>query len=106
MRPTVHVDLLLPVADNDGHPFPTDAIASFETHLLALAGGFTRKGRVAGVWRDPDGRVFRDTSRLYSLTVPREAAARIASSIDRFVRDAFRQQASFVELLPTVATAF
>lgn len=106
MRPTVHVDLLVPVADNDGHPFHPDTLASFEAHLLALAGGFTRKGEVAGVWRDEAGRTYRDRSWLYSLTVPRERATVIATTLDRSIRDAFRQEASFVELLPTVATAF
>lgn len=106
MRPTVHVDLLVPVADNDGHPFHPDTLASFEAHLLALAGGFTRKGEVAGVWRDEAGRTYRDRSRLYSLTVPRERATAIATTLDRSIRDAFRQEASFVELLPTVATTF
>jgi hypothetical protein len=106
MRPTTHVDLLLPVRDNDGQLFSPAEIAAFETQLLALAGGFTRKGEVAGVWRDGAGRVYRDRSRLYSLTVPRHAAASIARAIDRAVRSAFRQEASFVELLPTLATAF
>lgn len=106
MRPTTHVDLLLPVRDNDGQHFSPAEIAAFETQLLTLAGGFTRKGEVAGVWRDSAGRVYRDRSRLYSLTVPRSAAASIARAIDRAVRSAFRQEASFVELLPTLATAF
>ncbi|MCL4808843.1 MAG: hypothetical protein KJ062_13825 [Thermoanaerobaculia bacterium] len=105
MRPTTHVDLLLPVRDNDGQPFSPAEVAAFETQLLTLAGGFTRKGEVAGVWRDSAGRVYRDRSRLYSLTVPRSAAASIARAIDRTVRSAFRQEASFVELLPTLATA-
>jgi hypothetical protein len=106
MRSTTHVDLLLPVADNDGQPFSRAAIASFEAQLLALAGGFTRKGEVAGVWRDDAGRVYQDRSQLYSLTVPRGTAAAIARKIDTYVRRVFRQQASFVELLPTLATAF
>lgn len=106
MRTTTHVDLLLPVADNDGNIFSPAAIASFEAQLLALAGGFTRKGEVAGVWRDDAGRVYQDQSRLYSLTVPRRRAGAIVREIDRFVREAFRQKASFVELLPTLATAF
>jgi hypothetical protein len=38
--------------------------------------------------------------------VPRGTAAAIARKIDAYVRRVFRQQASFVELLPTLATAF
>lgn len=41
MRSTVHVDILVPLADNDGRPFPHTAFHTFEHFLGVLVGGFT-----------------------------------------------------------------
>ena len=106
MRPTTRLELLIPLVDNDGVPFADPAFADFEDFLITAAGGFTRRGDVEGAWRSPDGRVMRDRSRSYVVTVPEDITDRAASSIDQYVRRQFRQQAAFVETLPARAVAF
>lgn len=106
MRPTTRLELLIPLADNDGVPFPDTSFADFEDFLVTTAGGFTRRGDVEGAWKSPDGHVMRDRSRSYVVTVPENLTDRAASSIDQYVRRQFRQQAAFVETLPARAVAF
>ena len=106
MRDTTRLELLVPLADNDGVPFSNSAFASFEAFLVDTAGGFTRRGDVEGAWKAPDGRVMRDRSRSYVVTVPEHLADHVASAIDHYVRRQFRQQAAFVESLPARAVAF
>lgn len=106
VRDTTRLELLVPLADNDGVPFSDSAFASFEDFLVDTAGGFTRRGDVEGAWRAPDGQVMRDRSRSYVVTVPEHLTDRVASAIDHYVRRQFRQQAAFVETLPARAVAF
>jgi len=107
MRSTVHVDILVPLADNDGDPFPASAFNTLEHFLTILCGGFTRRGDVEGVWRSPDtGAVMRDRSRSYVVTLPAEDADEQITRIESFIRRYFRQEAAFLELTPTRATVF
>ena len=106
MRETTRLEFLVPIADNEGTPFLDAAFATFEDFLLDLAGGFTFRGQVDGAWRAPDGRVLRDTSRSYVISVPEARANQVATSIDHEVRRRFRQEATFLEQLPTRALAF
>ena len=107
MRPMMHVDILVPLADNDGDPFPHTAFDTLEHFLTILCGGFTRRGDVEGAWRSPDtGTVMRDRSRSYVVTLPAEEADEQIARIESFIRRYFRQEAAFLELTPTRATAF
>ncbi len=107
MRPTVHVDILVPLADNDGRPFPHAAFHTFEHFLGVLAGGFTRRGDVVGAWRSPtSGELMRDQSRSCAITLDAATAEEQIHRIDSFIRRYFRQEAAFLELTPTRATAF
>jgi hypothetical protein len=106
MRPTVHLDLLVPLRDNDGVPFTDAEFETFEEYLLSTAGGFTRRADVEGVWRSPDGVVMRDRSRAYALTLPKEVADLQMSLLTVYIRKQFRQEAAFVEQTSTLATAF
>jgi len=106
MRPTVHLDLLVPLRDNDGVPFTDADFERFEDYLLSLAGGFTRRADVEGVWRSPAGAVMRDRSRAYALTLPKHVADLQMSLLTVYIREQFRQEAAFVEQTPTRASAF
>jgi hypothetical protein len=107
MRNTVHVDVLVPLYGNDdGQPFSLSAFDQLEAFLLGIAGGFTRHGDVEGAWRSPDGRVFRDASRAYALSLSETDADGIARSIDAYICEHFAQEAAYLELVPTRATAF
>jgi hypothetical protein len=106
MRDSVHVDVLVPLLDNEGVAFPESAFDAFERVLLNLAGGYTCRGTVEGAWRAPDGTVMRDVSRSYVVTLDARDAAQQIERIDRFIRAYFRQHAAFLELTPTKATVF
>lgn len=106
MRNTVHLDVLVPLGGNDGHPFPASAFDQLEAFLLGLTGGFTRRGDVEGAWKSPEGRVYRDVSRAYALSLPEAEAERIAGSLDVYIRKHFGQEAAYLELVPTRATVF
>jgi hypothetical protein len=106
MQNMLHVDLLVPLAGNDGRPFQPLDFLLFESFLLDVASGFTRRGIVDGAWRSSEGEVFFDQSRAYSVSVPVSGAEDAVRKIDTYIRTQFQQQAAFVELLPTRATAF
>lgn len=105
MRPTRKLDVLIPVADNDGHPFSPEDFAALEGLLLSLAGGYTNHGKLTGAWRSPSGQVFTDETRAYSVTVPADVAESVASAISRFVTGHFRQEATWIEFTPTFLAA-
>jgi hypothetical protein len=102
----LHVDVLVPLANNDGQQFQPLDFLLFESFLLDVASGFTRRGIVDGAWRSPEGEVFYDQSRAYSVSVPTSDAENAVRKIDTYIRTNFDQQAAFVELLPTRAIAF
>lgn len=107
MRTTTRVDILVPLADNDGRPFLPTAFHTFENFLATLCGGFTRRGDVEGAWRSPDtGEIMRDRSRSYVITLAAEGADEQIAKIERFICRYFRQQAAFLELTQTQATVF
>lgn len=106
MRDTQRLAFLVPVADNSGQPFLDSLFADLEELLVSVAGGFTRRSDVTGAWRAPNGEIYRDTSRDYTVTVPTDDAASVATSINRFVRTAFRQLAVLIEATPTTSAAF
>lgn len=106
MQSHTRLELLVPLADNSGTPFADSTFAAFEDLLVNVAGGFTRRPDVEGAWKAPDGRVIRDRSRSYVVSVPDAVADRTASILDTQVRRRFRQEATFLESTPTRAVAF
>lgn len=107
MRSMTHVDILVPLADNDGNAFPQSAFSTLEHFFTELCGGFTRRGDVEGAWRSPEtGEVMRDRSRSYVVTLPVEEAEEQIARIESFIRRFFRQEAAFLELTNTRATVF
>jgi hypothetical protein len=107
MRTTTRVDILVPLADNDGRLFPATRFHTFENFLATLCGGFTRRGNVEGVWRSPDtGIIMRDRSRSYVVTLSAENADEQIAQIESFICRYFRQEAAFLELTQTRATVF
>lgn len=110
MRRTVHLDLLVPIRDNNGGPFTDADFDAFEDFLLTTAGGFTRRGDVEGAWRSPEGITMgitmRDRSRAYTLILPEERAAMLMSLVSDYITSQFRQEAAYVEQIPTLAAVF
>lgn len=86
LRPAVSLDILVPVTDDEGVPFPDSLFATFEHHVVDLTGGITRRGDVEGIWRRPDGSFQRERSRSYTTTADTVVAEWIARTIDRLIR--------------------
>lgn len=59
--------VIIPDADNNGRSLAS-AQRDIEHQLLKLVGGFT-VDTVRGAWRDERGKVYRDTSKRYTLAV-------------------------------------
>lgn len=106
MRTTQRLDFLVPVTDNDGQAFSEADFTAFEEFLVDLAGGFTRHGDVTGAWRSPSGLLYRDRSRSYSVAVPADRAAGVASTLHHAITHQFRQEAAMIEATPTFSAAF
>ena len=67
----IEVQILIPVADNSGQPYPPSYHVDFEAELLRLFGASSREaGTVAGQWTDAAGTVYRDESRVYVVGLP------------------------------------
>lgn len=65
------VQLLLPLYDNDGRPFPTSQYASVRAGLTERFGGLTAYTRAPaeGVWNEGAGRAARDDIVVYEVMV-------------------------------------
>ncbi len=101
----VTIEVLVPLRDNEGNPFPDSSFSALEDLLLDLANGFTRRGDVEGAWKAPDGVIYRDRSRLYTLQVPESETSTVATTIEREVRVRFRQLAVYLSISLTLALA-
>lgn len=103
----MHVEILVPLVDNGGRPFPDTAFEGFEQFLTHRCGGFTYRGDVEGAWRSPEtGLIHRERSRSYVVTLPAEEADEQIAQIESFILARFRQEAAFLELMPARATVF
>lgn len=106
LRDTVTIDVLVPLAANNGALFPEEVFHAFERRVVALTGGITRRGDVEGIWRTPSGDLQRERSRAYSTTVDSARAERVAVELDVLLQSLFGQLAAYVQATPTRATAF
>lgn len=89
--------VLVPVADNAGTPFPPEAWHEFEARLRRELGGFSMGGVVRGEWVNPDGRIYSDTSRQYTVALEvRQVPAWL--DILEWALERFGQQALYVEI--------
>lgn len=64
------VQILLPLADNDGQPFPHALFAAVRAELADRYGGITvyRRAPAEGLWCD-DGQATRDDVAIYEVMV-------------------------------------
>lgn len=106
LRETVSLDLLVPVADNDGVPFSEADFEAFERRVVALTGGITRRADVEDIWLNPFGEYQRERSRSYTTTVPSRDAVAVMTELDALIRSSFDQFNSYIQAVPTLATVF
>ncbi len=106
MTPMTRLDLIVPKFSNEHVAFTDANFLTFERFLVDLCRGFTRHGDVEGAWKNKEGRIYRDQSRLYSVAVPIDLADQVAATIGEVVRRAFSQEAAFIEQVRTRNVAF
>lgn len=84
------IEVVIPVADNDGQAFPFSRFEEFERHVLTVVNGLScREALVRGLWY-----AIRDHSREYFIDVESDVLARdLAIAIAQFVVLRFRQRA-------------
>ena len=65
------VQILLPLYDNDGQPFPRQQFESVRAELTDLFGGVTAYVRspAQGLWQEDDGSVARDDVVIHEVMV-------------------------------------
>jgi hypothetical protein len=63
------IEILLPVADNAGTPFPREAFDRVRRELTERFGGVTAfvRAPASGLWRDDDGVVRRDEIAIFEV---------------------------------------
>ena len=91
----------LPACLNDGAPVDPADIALVESRLLDAAGGFTSTASV-GVWRAPDGTVYREPVTVYALDAARDLTSDLRQ-LAEWAALALDQEAIYVTRLPILA---
>ena len=61
-------------------------------------GGVSWSGGVAGAWRSPSGRVYRDRNRQYTVSLERWSQFPDWLDVIRWVRERFRQEAIYIKV--------
>ena len=92
----IKTEFLVPVRDNEGHPFPRSCWRELEERLLPF-GGFFRQSDVTGAWQS-DGPVYRDKSRRYVVALASWTEVPAWLALIQWVRERLRQEAIYIEI--------
>src|SRR4051794_39671257 len=91
----LEVQILIPVADNNGHVFTTADHLAFEQVAAGLFGGVTRLPSSAwGVWVDA-AKVYRDRSRIYAVGLASIVDGGKVGAMADFAKQHYRQLAIY-----------
>lgn len=90
--------ILIPLTDNDGEPFPSSIWHQLQESLLTLAGGYSEEGPVSGAWRDQNGRVYRDKSLRYTVSLNSWTQFPEWLRLVDDLRKLYRQEALYIEV--------
>ena len=94
----VDTTVLVHRRDSNGRPFSLRLWHELDARCAALCGGATRDSQVDGFWTDHTGRVYRDKSIRYSLTLQsaRDLPGWIA--LMEWILVAFSQEAIYITI--------
>jgi hypothetical protein len=94
------VQILLPLADNDGRSFGPDPYAQVRAELTDRFGGLTAYTRAPaqGVWRDEADRTSRDDVVVFEVVVEDELDAAWWGDYRRALETRFRQERILVRV--------
>lgn len=97
------VQLLIPLADNDGETFTAEHHAAFEAAIIDSFGGFTLyPSSAVGGWRNTAGVTFADATRIYGIAVVSLADGDKVGALARFAKAFYVQEAIFIRYLGVV----
>lgn len=97
------VQMLIPLADNDGETFTAAHHAAFEEAMVDAFGGFTRLPATAvGGWRNADGVMFADVTRVYAIAIASITDGEKLGGIVRFAKAFYLQEAIFIRYLGVI----
>lgn len=98
--------LTVPLSLNDGAPVTETELTAVERELCDIAGGFTFADGIGG-WLSPDGVLYREAVRVYTLDVSGSDEERLAASYRlvsyaEFLAGALDQEGVYVTRTPGV----
>jgi hypothetical protein len=97
------VQMLIPLADNDGETFTAEHHAAFEEAIVDAFGGFTRLPSSAiGGWKNAAGVMFSDVTRVYAVAVVSLTDGDKLGGLVRFAKAFYLQEAIFIRYLGIV----
>jgi len=104
-----HIEVYLPLDDNDGAPFAESKFASFGDQLLSKYGGYTatqRKFPLRGIWRSEEV-VYQDRVMVFSVmdfsTRTEFETLRQLQSLKTRLKKQFEQLEILITLHPIIA---
>jgi hypothetical protein len=94
------VQMLIPVAANDGTTFSAAHHTVFEAEILTAFGGYTLllAGAVGG-WRNTDGVTYADATRLYVIAVGSIVDGAKVGTLAAFAKAHYAQEAIAIRYL-------
>lgn len=97
------VQILIPLADNDGEDFSAEHHAAFEAAIIDSFGGFTLYPASAiGGWRNAAGITFADATRVYGIAVVSLVDGDKIGGLARFAKAFYLQEAIFIRYLGVI----
>ncbi len=97
------VQMLIPLADNDGETFTAEHHAAFEAVIIDSFGGFTLyPASAVGGWRNAAGVTFSDATRIYGIAVISIVDGEKLGGLARFAKAFYLQEAIFIRYLGVI----
>ncbi len=97
------VQMLIPLADNDGETFDAGHHAAFEIAIIDSFGGFTLyPASAVGGWRNAAGVTFADATRIYGIAIVSIVDGDKIGALARFAKAFYMQEAIFIRYLGVI----
>lgn len=94
------VQMLIPLAGNDGATFTAEHHAAFEAAVIDSFGGFTLyPASAVGGWRNAAGVTFSDATRIYGIAVVSIVDGGKLGALAGFAKSFYSQEAIFIRYL-------
>lgn len=96
----IEVQILIPIADNAGNLFGSVSYDEFQDDLLRLFGGCSGPSNpVPGAWRSPEGKVYFDSNRNYTIALESITLGNLIKVAVDFAKLRFGQEKIYIRYL-------